>query len=482
MKKILILDDDPSIHDFLSLEFKGSDFQLDYASSTNDAIELLRDKLYFCCVLDIFMSDASTSDDIIKYLNSEEAGLNQFLPTILMSSRINQEKAFQLNIKGRSVCKTIVKPIIRGSLVSLIKGEIEPTVLLIDDDPDIQSFLKTKLLNNNATVFSCVSLHHAFNYIENTKLSSIIVDSKIGDEDTAVELLSFIQETPEFKSIPIYIMSSDSTPIDVEKFKDLNIKAIVKKPFKNGIKDFVGLEEEIQSFSSDPAQKEESQFVKGHSDDEDNYSQKISGSKDDLGEETIKIKGQLESEDKSVWEVKTLNNSKNEQTKEDQSDDINGRNKQGMTALMIKSFSGHEEDVKALLEEGADVNLKSLNGKTALHFAAKGGHPAIINLLIAKEAKVNERDNDKKEPLYDAIASRNPMAAIELIKLGARISTKYDGKTYLMLATMAESKEVVAVLMAKGQSPDMKDFNGHSAKDIARKKGNQGILAILESG
>ena len=50
--------------------------------------------------------------------------------------------------------------------------------------------------------------------------------------------------------------------------------------------------------------------------------------------------------------------------------DINAKNKDGETALMLASSEGHLEIVKLLLlRKGADVNIKNNDGKTALDLA-----------------------------------------------------------------------------------------------------------------
>lgn len=63
-------------------------------------------------------------------------------------------------------------------------------------------------------------------------------------------------------------------------------------------------------------------------------------------------------------------------------DDINARNRHGMTALMKAAFFGHEPMVRALLEHGADPNLTRNDRFTALALAAFFGHGETVNTLI----------------------------------------------------------------------------------------------------
>lgn len=68
-------------------------------------------------------------------------------------------------------------------------------------------------------------------------------------------------------------------------------------------------------------------------------------------------------------------------------DDVNARNRHGMTALMKAAFYGHEPVVRALLEHGADPNLTRHDRFTALALAAFFGHGETVKTLIQYGAK-----------------------------------------------------------------------------------------------
>jgi len=68
-------------------------------------------------------------------------------------------------------------------------------------------------------------------------------------------------------------------------------------------------------------------------------------------------------------------------------DDINARNRHGMTALMKAAFFGHEPTVRVLLERGADPNVVRNDRFTALALAAFFGHAETVKTLIEFGAK-----------------------------------------------------------------------------------------------
>ena len=57
-----------------------------------------------------------------------------------------------------------------------------------------------------------------------------------------------------------------------------------------------------------------------------------------------------------------------------------------MTALMIASFGGNVDPVRALLEKGADVTLRDNQGRTALMAAVTGGDAGVVTALLAAGA------------------------------------------------------------------------------------------------
>src|SRR5216683_1405726 len=76
----------------------------------------------------------------------------------------------------------------------------------------------------------------------------------------------------------------------------------------------------------------------------------------------------------------------------DKGADVNARDCDGDTALMLAAERGHIELVKVLLKNGADVNAANLNGETALMRAAYRGHVDVVKELLAYGADANARN------------------------------------------------------------------------------------------
>ena len=67
---------------------------------------------------------------------------------------------------------------------------------------------------------------------------------------------------------------------------------------------------------------------------------------------------------------------------------VNDKDNNSMTALMLASIKGYENIVKLLIESGTNVNEKNYDGYTALMWASINGHKNIVKLLIESGANL----------------------------------------------------------------------------------------------
>jgi len=132
----------------------------------------------------------------------------------------------------------------------------------------------------------------------------------------------------------------------------------------------------------------------------------------------------------------------------DKGANINAKNPDGLTALMVAAFNGHLDVVKQLVEKGADLNERANSGWTALMCAAVEGRTDVARFLLEKGADVNKRDN--------------------------------KGMTALMMSTRTGSIEVVKVLLDKGADVNLKDYWGNTAYTLASQRGHAQIATLLK--
>ena len=107
----------------------------------------------------------------------------------------------------------------------------------------------------------------------------------------------------------------------------------------------------------------------------------------------IERKGTVYSEEAFLHEVKTGNRGEVEVFIR-AGININAKDKDGSTPLLIASEKGDIEIARLLLENGADPNASDIDGYTALMFTSYSGNLEIAKLLVGNGADVNARDKD----------------------------------------------------------------------------------------
>ena len=105
--------------------------------------------------------------------------------------------------------------------------------------------------------------------------------------------------------------------------------------------------------------------------------------------------------------------------------DVNVRNKNGGTCLIIASDINDEITVNKLLEKGANVNMQDHDGNTALHRAVINGNFQISAAMVNSDYHtINIQNRDGVTPLMYAVLWDQARLAFALIDQGARLDLK----------------------------------------------------------
>jgi ankyrin repeat protein len=125
---------------------------------------------------------------------------------------------------------------------------------------------------------------------------------------------------------------------------------------------------------------------------------------------------------------------------------VEARNAQDESPLMMAALKGHAAMVKKLVERGADVNKP---GWAPLHYAATGGHLDVMEFLLEHHAFI-----DAESP---------------------------NGTTPLMMAAHYGTTAAVKLLLDAGADTAMKNQLGLTAIDFARRGNRPDALELIAS-
>ncbi len=160
--------------------------------------------------------------------------------------------------------------------------------------------------------------------------------------------------------------------------------------------------------------------------------------------------------------------------------DINIKNDNGITALMLASGHGHKEALELLLDKGADVNVADNNGYTALIFASRGGNKEIIELLLDRGVDVDAVDNYGYTALTWAFRQDHKEIVRLLLDKGADINKQNNNDdTALIHASQEGRTELVKLLLDKGADVNAEDKRGFTALMLASQEGRTEVVKLL---
>ena len=168
----------------------------------------------------------------------------------------------------------------------------------------------------------------------------------------------------------------------------------------------------------------------------------------------------------------------------DQGADVNARNSQNITALMLASKKGNIDAMNVLLSAGADRTIEDADGDTWIHYANYGNcSKEDIQLIIDRGADVNERNKKNCTALMLASRKGNIDAMNVLLRAGAdRTIEDADGDTWIHNAIYGNcSKEVLQSIIDQGADVNATNNKNSTALMLASEKGNIDAMNVLLS-
>lgn len=201
--------------------------------------------------------------------------------------------------------------------------------------------------------------------------------------------------------------------------------------------------------------------------------------------------------------------------------DVNARNRNGDTALLIAARSGMLETVKILIRHGANPDIRNRSGDTALlsaikisstsgeylsrvneiaslliekgtalsygdtygrtylMLAAENGKPSVIQCLLSRPGiEIDSRDRQGLTALMYAVRSRRYAAAKALVAAGAKTYLRDNmGKTALHYGTVDPG--IAVLLLDHGALIEATDRRGFTPLMQAVEYGNREVVRVL---
>lgn len=132
--------------------------------------------------------------------------------------------------------------------------------------------------------------------------------------------------------------------------------------------------------------------------------------------------------------------------------DVEARNLQDESLLMLACLKGHLGIAQALIAKGADVNKP---GWAPLHYAATNGHLEVMRLLLDHHAYIDASSPNGSTPLMMAALYGTPSAVKLLLEAGAdpllRNELGLTAIDFAQRSNRTESAEIIAAFVRARQ-------------------------------
>lgn len=212
---VLIVDDDPSVHEIARRASKGHAIRCTSIYNGADALTYLAEQpAPDLVLLDMFLPDMDGRNILAKIKTSTEL---KHIPVVMISVADDRTMAFALGATDY-----LVKPVNFDGLFSTVArflpNEDVSTILLAEDDASSRELFARMLSNRGYKVISVSNGQKVLTYLkENDLPDMILLDISMPIVD-GFEVMQHLNQTPEWASIPVVILTGmDLSKADFER-------------------------------------------------------------------------------------------------------------------------------------------------------------------------------------------------------------------------------------------------------------------------
>jgi CheY-like chemotaxis protein len=222
-KVVLSIDDDPNVHILLRENLEEEGYYVVGALGGEEGIKKAREFQPFAVILDILMSEKD-GWDVLNELKADPG--TRHIPIIVLSIVDNRELGFSLG-----AFDYLVKPFDKATILAALErapGAKPNRVLIVDDEPSAVDLITQLLEEESYQIRGVHSGGEALRSLEEELPDVILLDLLMPGMD-GFEVIQRIKEKPEWKNIPIVVITAkDLTQADIE-FLRQRVDKIIRK-------------------------------------------------------------------------------------------------------------------------------------------------------------------------------------------------------------------------------------------------------------
>ena len=221
---ILIIDDDPAVHQLLAAALGPEGYDLRFAVTGAEGLRLARELKPAVITLDVIMPEMDGW--VVLALLKDEPELAQ-IPVIMLTVRSDQDFGFAMG-----VADYLQKPIDRERLVNVLKKyhrqDPNSHVLVVEDDAAARQLISRMLREKEYTVAEAENGLEALHSISQKTPSLIILDLKMPVMD-GFEMIAELHQREEWRKIPVVVVSGKELTVEDRQRLEGHVQTILQK-------------------------------------------------------------------------------------------------------------------------------------------------------------------------------------------------------------------------------------------------------------
>jgi PAS domain S-box-containing protein len=201
---VLVVDDDPATCDLLAdwVELQG--YRVAKAHSGKEALQKARLLQPAVITLDILMPEGSGLGVLFTLRNTPETAK---IPVVVVSVVDQVELGLAVG-----AADYLQKPVDRSRLLQMVEEHVgcpeqHPTVLVVDNDPEVLLFVSDILEAQGYTVHVAASGREALHILDSTNVHGILLDLVMPGMD-GFEVLRLLKERPAMRDVPVFVLTA----------------------------------------------------------------------------------------------------------------------------------------------------------------------------------------------------------------------------------------------------------------------------------
>jgi CheY-like chemotaxis protein len=222
--KVLVIDDDPTVHDLMARYLGREGFEVVVAAGGKEGLNMAKKVKPDVITLDVMMAEMD-GWSVISSLKADPETAE--IPVIIMTMLDDKEMGFAL---GASDYMT--KPVNRDRLLGVLrkhhKSHLPCHVLVVEDEPSIRQMVRRVLEKEGWTVREAENGAEGLEALEQSTPSIILLDLMMPVMN-GFDFIRGMRKRPEWQSIPVVILTAKDLTVEDRAQLKGNVELVLQK-------------------------------------------------------------------------------------------------------------------------------------------------------------------------------------------------------------------------------------------------------------